>query len=245
MKKRQLLAAAALCCTFASHAATIDFEDNPLAADSFFNPQSATTFNSGGATFTHNWDWGCCWSGFTYSNRTDTTTAGYSNDRSAITGSGAGGSTQYGVSYNAGASIQFDQATQVNSAEITNTTYAYLSMLNGDGFAKQFASGDFFRLTINGLDANGATTGSVLFSLAEDDNLVDQWTSVDLSSLGVVHGLSFDYSSSDVGAFGINTPTYFAIDNLSVQAVPAPAAGYLFVAAFAALQGSRRRLSRQ
>ena len=43
---------------------------------------------------------------------------------------------------------------------------------------------------------------------------------MDLSSLGDVTGLEFNVASSDVGDFGINTPTYFAMDDLTV--IPEP-----------------------
>ncbi len=243
-----LTAAALLTAASSTQALVVDFDDNTLAADTFFNPAAAASFTSQGVNFDHAWNFGCCWGNFTYSNRTDTTTAGFTNDRSAITGDGAGaGQDNYGVSFGGGAYIDFGQSTLVNSAELTNTTYAYLSMLNGDGFAKQFEAGDFFRLTINGLDSGGGIISSVLFSLAEGTDLVDEWTFVDLSALGSVHGLSFDYSSSDVGQFGINTPTYFAIDNIDIQPVPAPGALILFASALAGFAGFRdaRKTQRQ
>ncbi|HMO36139.1 MAG TPA: DUF4465 domain-containing protein, partial [Gemmatales bacterium] len=45
---------------------------------------------------------------------------------------------------------------------------------------------------------------------------------VDLSGLGAgTSALTFELTSSDVGPFGMNTPAYFAMDNL-VVAVPEP-----------------------
>ena len=54
------------------------------------------------------------------------------------------------------------------SVRLTNTTFAALSMRDGDAFAKQFGgvSGDdpdWFLLTIDGLDAGGASVGSGRF----------------------------------------------------------------------------------
>ena len=51
------------------------------------------------------------------------------------------------------------------------------------GSCSKFEEGDFFRLTINGLDSGGGIISSVLFSLAEGADLVDEWTFVDLSAL--------------------------------------------------------------
>ena len=111
---------------------------------------------------------------------------------------------------------------------VTNTTYAGLSMLYGDMFAKRFGGpdgtdSDFFILTIHGLDANGDDTGSVDFYLAnytfQDPNLnyiVSAWTTVDLTPLGNATSLAFELNSSDIGQFGMNTPAYFAMDNLVV-----------------------------
>ena len=61
-----------------------------------------------------------------------------------------------------------------------------------------------------------------------------------LGSLGQVSALEFSFVSSDVGGFGINTPVYFALDN--IQAVPVPAAAYLFGPALAALLLRRRKV---
>ena len=109
---------------------------------------------------------------------------------------------------------------------VTNTTYAALSMRDGDAFAKKFGgeSGDdrdFFLLTIEGRDDEGDSVGSVEYYLADfrfDDNsrdyIVDQWTMVDVSSLAGATQLEFSLSSSDVGQFGMNTPAYFAVDHI-------------------------------
>ncbi|HEB89007.1 MAG TPA: DUF4465 domain-containing protein, partial [Deltaproteobacteria bacterium] len=55
---------------------------------------------------------------------------------------------------------------------------------------------------------------------------LDQWVFQDLSSLGLVKELGFSFESSDVGSFGINTPQYFAIDNLTT--IPEPGTALLF-----------------
>lgn len=228
------------------NAATVTFDDNALAPNSFFSPNANTTFTSGGVTFDHTWNdtYNCCWGNFTYSNNTDTTTPGFTNDRSAITGGGAGGSANYGVTYSSGAYINFGGATVVNSIEVTNTTYAYLAVKDGnDGndpaFVKgPFEAGDFFRVTVSEL---GNATNSVEFSLAEGTDVLDTWMTVDLSALGAVNGIAFSYDSSDPSPWGLNTPTYFAIDNIEYSAVPVPAAAWLFGSALVGLGVVRRK----
>jgi hypothetical protein len=112
---------------------------------------------------------------------------------------------------------------------VTNTAYAYFSIKNGDQFAKKFggASGndpDYFRLTIKGYKKGKLTTDSVNVYLADfrfidntKDYIVKDWTRVDLRSLQSPDSLYFTLASSDVGAFGINTPLFFAIDDVAVS----------------------------
>ncbi len=139
---------------------------------------------------------------------------------------------------------------------VTNTVYPYFSMLNGDQFARKFGgdSGDdpdYFLLTITGLDGNNQPVGALEFYLADYrfennslDYLVDTWTEVDLSPLNGAAALSFGLTSSDVGEFGMNTPAYFAIDNLAL--VPEPATlGLMTVGTMAVLNRSRTRRARR
>lgn len=236
------------------------FDDLSLAPNSHFFPGASTTFTSGAATFNHVYnDYfpGCCWGGFTYSNRSDTTTPDFSNQFSAYAGSGAGGSANYAVAYLGAPRVSFQGPVQLHSVAVANTTYAALSMLNGDGFAKKFGGNsgndaDFFKLTFVGLNAAGAETGRVDFYLADyrfADNTLDHvlsgWAQVNLSALGAVSGLAFELSSSDVGDFGMNTPAYFALDNLAVTAaVPEAATPALLLAGLATVLGVVRRQRR-
>jgi hypothetical protein len=234
----------------ATQAAVIDFDDKVLLPDSYYDPQAAVTWSSGGADFNHGWNdtFDCCWSGFTYSNSTDTTTAGFLNDRSAITGDGVGaGQDNYAIGFtgNDDARLSFGSAQTVLGGYFTNTTFAYLAMAFGDdgnnpAFVKgPFGTGDFFTLTVTGLGSGGEALGSLDLLLADGANISDSWTWYDLSGLREVHGLDFALSSSDNGTFGMNTPAYFAMDNLSI--VPLPAGVWLFISALGAL-GARKHL---
>ena len=115
------------------------------------------------------------------------------------------------------------------SLQVTNTLYDYLSMKNGDQFAKQFAGpsgntpGDWFKLTVTGLNASDQPIGSVNFYLADfrspvasQQYIVNTWQNVDLVSLYGATALSFALTSSDTGSFGMNTPAFFAADDLSL-----------------------------
>ena len=103
------------------------------------------------------------------------------------------------------------------------STYAALSMRDGDAFAKKFGGPtgndpDFFRVTVRGFDALGTLTGSVEFFLADyrftnnaQDYIVSQWTTLSLTPLGNAAKLTFALDSTDNGPFGMNTPAYFAL----------------------------------
>ncbi len=191
-------------------------------------------FESGGVRFNNSFDptFGT-WGGWSVSNTTDRKTPGFGNQYSAISGGGANDSATYAVaSALAGGTIPTislenpQGGLRFQSLMVTNSTYAALSMSDGDAFAKKFGgeSGDdpdFFLLTIEGRGADDESVGIVEFHLADfrfDDNvedyIVDQWTIVDVSSLVGATRLEFALSSSDVGDFGMNTPAYFAIDNV-------------------------------
>jgi hypothetical protein len=215
---------------------TIDFEDLTLAPESFYNgADSAGGFMSRGAFFNNSYDsqFGA-WSGWSYSNQTDVTTAGFLNQYSAYNLPNGGGddSPNYGGAFNFqldDAIVRLPDGMKPDSVRITNTTYTALAMRDGDMFSKKFGGPDgtdpdFFMLTIHGIDANGAATGSVVFFLADyrfqDPNLnyiVSAWTTVDLTPLGNASSLVFELVSTDVGDFGANTPAYFAMDNLVVS----------------------------
>jgi hypothetical protein len=246
-----------------ARAGVITFEDLSLSGSNTYqngatlNPPGS--FTSGGATFnnSYNANFGV-WSGWSYSNVVDNATAGFTNQYAAFNPSGGDASAQYGVAnaFSPGdATIALPAGQIPVSMRVVNTTYAALSMKNGDQFAKKFggASGndpDFFLLTITGKNAQNQSTGSVDFYLADfrfannqSDYIVSQWTTVDLSKLGAgTSTLSFGLNSSDVGAFGMNTPAYFAMDNLQLTAIPEPSSLTLVAFAVGAFTFRARRV---
>jgi hypothetical protein len=185
------------------------------------------------------------WSGFSYSRVTNGTTGGFQNQYAARPGIGSQGSSQYAVVFNSSsgdAVVTFGATVNVQSMDVSNTAYAYFSMLNGDAFAKKFGGNtgndaDFFKLTIQGFQA-GTQVGAVDFYLADyrfsdnsNDYLVSDWRTVGLSALGSVDSLRFALASSDNGTFGMNTPAYFAMDRIAFAAVPEPGSILLLAAA--------------
>jgi len=82
------------------------------------------------------------------------------------------------------------------------------------------SNGDKVKLIAHGVDTcNNETTTEFVLSEFKDGALVQEtaWQWFDLSSLGEVKEIYFTMESWDVGAWGINTPTYFCMDKLKVR----------------------------
>ena len=175
----------------------------------------------------------------------DMTTAGYTNQCSVYykdetTGFGGhNGSKTFGFGFGYNDSIpnpygrdnrpeiHFTDSKKeavIDHAYVTNTTYAALSMKTGDSFNKAFSyeAKSWFALTASGYKADGTLTSSVVFYLADfrtesAGGIVTEWTKVDLSTLGEVNKIVFNLHSSDSSNYGMNTPSYFAIDDIAVR----------------------------
>jgi hypothetical protein len=218
---------------------TADLQNLNLSPNSFYNGANGTptitsvnSFTSGNCIFPNKWsgNFGGYWSsGWSYSNKTDSLTSGSGNQYSARTAAGYTNSTIYAVAQG-GAKLKFNataQGKQMAGFYVTNSTYAALSMRNGDQFAKKFGgvSGndpDWFKLKIQKYLGGILANDSVVFYLADfrftnnaQDYVVKTWQYVDLTSLGNVDSLVFNLSSSDNTGGYMNTPNYFCLDNFN------------------------------
>ena len=104
--------------------------------------------------------------------------------------------------------------TQFQSINVANTTFAAHSILVGDTFADPFDDESEFALFIRGR-RNGIVTGEVERMLADGRNVVDEFTEVSLEPLGGADEISFSLSSTSIGNYGLLTPTFIAIDDLT------------------------------
>jgi hypothetical protein len=232
----------------------IDFSDQSLPADSYNNGGPVTNsagFASGGAFFSNKYSssYGGYWTGFSLSNVTNNGSdypgvVDYAGNHqyAAFPGTGPNSNTPnavYAVEYLNGGFVNLPAGQEPVSVELTNNTYAGLSMEYGDGFARQFGPTDYFYVTLTGYTGAGATgsvTGSTNFYLAQNGTIVDAWTPVSLTALGDAGSIGFSYGSSDVGTYGINTPEYVALDDLATAPVPEPASlGLVMVAGLGCL----------
>lgn len=197
----------------------------PKKDTSFLGDAVRTQINSG--FFSFNTDtsmWGT-WTGWSLSSMRDTTNGTFTNDRSSITGGGVNHSAGYAVAYSS-PNITMVEATQLTGTYITNTTYAYKVVKNGNGFSKKFGGtsgddADSFVVRANGylagtlVDFSDFYLADYTFSDNKKDYVVNDYKWWDLSTLGKIDSLSFTFYSSDSGTFGLNTPTYFCIDNFN------------------------------
>jgi len=207
---------------------TSTFEDLQIPLDTFYDGSDFSGgFHSGDAFYPNFFDPNYFFwlGGWAYSTMRDSITSGPANQYSA---KAAGGylSDTYAVGQNF-AVLRYASETSLGLVYVTNSTYAYTSMRDGDLFAEPFGgdSGDepdFFYLKIQAFRNGNLQPDSVVFYLADyrfEDNsqdfLVRDWHPVDLSPLGPVDSLLFTLRSSDVGPYGINTPAYFCIDNFN------------------------------
>lgn len=236
MKKIYTLVAAALICGNFNAQNLVNFESVSLTAESFDNGSAGNgNFLLGDLSLSNYYDaaWGS-WNGFAISNVTDNTTAGWANQYSAFPGTGRNASANYGIFYPSG-EIQALSNYIIDSFYISNTSYAGISMRDGDAYGKQFGSiyaadgttvdgtngEDFFKVWVIAEDFNTSKDSIEIyladfrFPNSQDDYIVDEWIKVDLSPLGLLPTkVSFRFESSDMGTWGINTPTYFAIDDI-------------------------------
>lgn len=184
-------------------------------------------FSSGSCEFKSNYDisFGGYWtSGWAYSKTNDTLVGDYSNLYASYANKGVGNSNNYAVSQNE-TFINLKQ-NSIKGMYISNTTYAALSMKNGDAFAKKFGGtsgndSDWFKVTINAYQNGNMKTEKVDFYLADfrfqnnaQDYIIKDWTYVNLQSLGSLDSLKFTLASSDTSQFGMNTPAFFCVDNI-------------------------------
>lgn len=221
--------------SFSSAQVVADFENYKIPKGSYINDASPEPGFESGSVFLPNeytaeFDF---WSGFAISADTNTTTPGFTNQYSAIAGEGALQSNNYAVCYIYGSELIYPVGKALGKPMIglyvTNSTYAYLSMRDGDSFAKKFGGEtgddpDFFLLTIRKYFGGVVSDDSINVYLADyrspdpsKDYIVDDWKYVDLSDLGEVDSLALYLRSSDNGIFGMNTPAYVCFDNISTD----------------------------
>lgn len=146
------------------------------------------------------------------------------------TAGGGYGSDCYGVVYYAdflGPALcslaDGDEARTISGMWVCNSAWTRDFIANGDGFSTKFGRGDKLTLTVKGTSPSGNQTETSML-LADCSSptpakwtYADDWTWMDLSSLGPVSLLEFVIESTKKNQYGDVCPTYCCIDDLGAE----------------------------
>ena len=206
------------------------FEDLYLPEEGYENGSNLPlgSFVSGSFKFDNFYspDYGGYWGNYGYSNMTSTDFNGYLIGQwKNATGGGADGSENYMVAYPGyfGGKITVmnnPDGEVISGFYINNDAYTKDNIVNGDGLSKDdgapFGKGDYLKLTITADNGNSIDVYLADFRAdnEEDRYYINEWTWVDLTSLGTVKDLSFTFETTKRNAYGPTTATYFCMDNL-------------------------------
>ena len=108
----------------------------------------------------------------------------------------------------------------VDHMYVTNTCYLLNSLMYGDGFNSPATDDTWVKIVAYGYNANEEEVGTAEFYLCNTGRrFVTDWQKWDLSSLGKVNKIVFNFVASDdqIGTYGLNCPAYFAYDDVAVQ----------------------------
>lgn len=160
------------------------------------------------------WGWACGPAISNYQDN-DAATADYTHQLAVEK---SNGSDNFAVLYGDGSAVSFadGKARVIRSMQVINTHYALGA--SWAGIRKSLADGYKFTVTVTA--DNGKTMD---IDLAKDNTAIEEWTKVDLSSLGAVRKLTFTFDGTDKTSYDggvtyyLNTPAYVAIDNIVIE----------------------------
>lgn len=172
-------------------------------------------------------------------------------DDSAVAAGGADASQQWLAAFNfspGDAVFVVPDPLKIRSVRINNVGVVDHAVRHGLHQARAFIPGDFLRVRFLGFTAANQPSGLLTqwIDLARYENslvVLSDWTTVDLTSLNT-NRLGIEIEGSDIDrVFGLNTPTYLALDNFEVSGVPEPSS-LLMVVFAGSLLGFRARQGR-
>ncbi len=114
----------------------------------------------------------------------------------------------------------------IGEIEICNTSYVYGVITKGNAFSSPLSTTKgWFKAYAYGYDASGKMTNGgrpVEYTICNYSQngpvqaIEDDWEDWDLSALGAVNRVVFNFEGSDASEWGLNTPAYLAIDNIKI-----------------------------
>lgn len=110
-----------------------------------------------------------------------------------------------------------NQPRLIKSIDYAPTTYLLGTEKNGNDYARALTGADdYMKVIVTGYVGETATATTDLY-LTRKGAIQEGWATASLESLGYVTKLVFTFEGSDTGDYGVNTPAYFAFDNVKVQ----------------------------
>ena len=216
---------------------TISFESQALNADGYWcGDETGTPFDNWGsaaynciyteagaqfpANYTPSW---ASWSGYAISNRTATTFSmeTMATDPFNSIAGGAKSGKNFCVVFPYGESIEFGTAVTIKGFWYTNNAWTVDAILNGDGITPgKFEANDYLTCILYPTPAEGLGGARYELSLAKDGDYVKEWKYCDLSDVDAfknIKSVSFNFEGSKANEWGLTTPTYICIDDLTYK----------------------------
>ena len=244
---KKIITIAFMCCMALTYTSQAQLTENfdgatfSLTPNSFYKNTVTDNWQTSGttpfATFRYHWDTGSSsWrSGSAFTNVKDTANGTYTNLYGSITNGAFNGSTYVTVKDSAIIKMN-SNALSLSGFFVTNTTYAYKTIKNGNSLSRKFGdttgtfSGlpqgtypDWFKLIVHPYRGGVLLTDSVEHYLADyrqagtaNDYIQNNWQYVFCANLPISDSIKITMRSSDTGIYGINTPAYFCMDNFTV-----------------------------
>lgn len=164
-------------------------------------------------TYTPKYD---SWGGFAFSTVSNTVDGSWFNQYAAAQALPHAYAVGYDGGWDPAPEIRFVNPVAPRSVRVNNTTYAALSIGHGYPPARAFTNGDYFVLTLTARNREGqlvATTNHSLADFRDGKTFIQtNWTTLDLSWMPAdVISIVGTLTTTDVGAWGPNTPMYFAL----------------------------------
>ncbi len=231
--KKTVFLVAALLSVFTCFAQVVDFEDLTLEENSSWTGADGSgVFTSSYLSLYNDYDqtYGS-WQGFAYTNTTDTETYYYTNI-SATAGHGYDNSENYVIGFvgtdwmNGYTPIPTSMSINTSESGSFENRGAYFCLpvytskyIDADSFYA--TNGFYYKLLLSAYaDGNFVAEREVLMADFTDGNSykMTDWTYVDLSWIETADSLTVIALCNDSGEWGINTPTYFCMDNFGANA---------------------------
>lgn len=127
----------------------------------------------------------------------------------------------------AGGVIRFkDDWVRAKSVWVCNTAYVAGTILYGNEYSQPLKENKgYFKLIAKAYDKAGDVLATDEIYLADyrensEEILIDKWTKFELTNIAAflkISEIRFSLEGSDMGQYGLNTPSYVAIDDLSFE----------------------------